>query len=139
MFSDDEVLTDDKMNQVQSNLNWIRENTPRAKYSYDTGAFKTTNIFIMGGKVSGEFASEWWHGAGDRSLFGEKIVSFPESFAADCIPAVTFGVRDWGEWGSVSFSAKDVTNVGFTLNSLNGKFIFNTRRYEVYWQAVGYL
>lgn len=145
MFSDDDVLTDDLMNQVQSNMTWIWENTPRAKYIRDTGSFKSTNILIIGGKISGDFApvasSQWWGGGigqNNGMSASEKQVAFGETFAPDCIPSVTFGLRNVGSWEGSTISAKNITHQGFTVTVGARTFWLAYRYYEIYWQAVGY-
>lgn len=138
-FSPDEVLTRDSMDQIQSNMTWIWENTPRGKHINENGTSRSTNILAICGKTDGwvdqlsglpMHQSQWY-----RWVLAEKQISFGESFASECTPSVTLGLKDLGYWADLDVSVRNITSSGFVLSLVSARGFTD---YEVCWQAVGY-
>ena len=133
-WSPNELIGEDKMNQMSTNMDWIAQNTPRALYTID--GLKTQ----QGIKIAAGMA--FFQGSTTKDGSESESVIFGDFFSPNCMPIITTG--------SVSIYMRSFF-VG--LHGLNGLkpdargFIINARRpsgkpfprsFYVAWQALGY-
>lgn len=136
-FSTDEVLTLEKLDQMQSNLTWIWENTPSTKYIYDSGQFKTSESLILSGKAKGDFRTSR-PSPGNISYISSLYVSFSQNFNISCIPNITMGLLDIGQWGGITISYSSADANGFAINVTSSN-PDSLGPWQIYWQAVGFI
>lgn len=82
-FSPNETLTTDKLNQLTSNMNWLRDNTPRILYTLPSGAKREQSLRVASGRVF--FPSS-------KSDSANQQVHFGNYFSAGCQPLITTGI-----------------------------------------------
>lgn len=78
-----EVITDDKMNQDSSNVQWVKDNTPRATWNGPDGGRRAQGVVIVGGIaiVTPRAAN-----------FAGVQINFGASFGTGCKPVITTGI-----------------------------------------------
>lgn len=81
-WSPNELITEDKLDQIANNSQWLFENTPRAVYEA-YGVKRTTGVKIAAGTVLFN---------GSKTAFQTKAVYFSNFFSAASKPVVTTGV-----------------------------------------------
>lgn len=74
----EEPLTDEKMNQLANNVQWVYENSPRAMYNAH-GVVKSNGVKILAGKT--------WMPASTSTL-SYATVYFGSFFSQGCLPVV---------------------------------------------------
>lgn len=83
-FVKDETITKNTMDQLQSNFQWIYDNTPRGGYFRTNGNSRDERTVLMAGrhKVMRD----------PKTNAGTASVSFGRGFHPDCKPHVTTGI-----------------------------------------------
>lgn len=87
-WAPDELLSEDKMDQLLNNVQWIYENTPRATYSLSDSVVRAENVRLACGRVTIPAVKSDNSGAN---------VSFPNFFSPGCTPIITTGVVSKGQ------------------------------------------
>lgn len=82
-FVTNDVITKDSLDQMQSNLQWLKDNIPRGRYNYNTG-YTDENAVILCGQVK--------IGKSKKESVVRKRIRFGKAFAPNCTPNVTFGI-----------------------------------------------
>jgi hypothetical protein len=87
-FVNDRPITRDELDQMQQNLQWVYENTPRGRYVKQNETVKDEGLVIFGGNV---------HILGNRDRSSARAaVRFSTAFSAGCHPLVTTSLcRHW--------------------------------------------
>lgn len=129
-----DVATNDKLSQMSTNIDWLRDNTPRTLYRF--GVSRWTGVKIVAG-IATIAASKESRAAVD--------VHFPEVFTTDCRPIITTGIIAHQRRIHVT-----TTGIGEFFPDERGFRIFvqmdnpdakkNKIEHKVYvpWQAIGY-
>lgn len=135
-WSPREPLTNEKLNAMVTNDNWLRENMMRGRYSAN-GVYRATGIKMASGLAlitSGKAATK------------TKYVSFGSYFSESCKPIVTTGVVSAAQrqiWATIDGpgSKPQPTRDGFQIhvyvNSTNKKKKI-ARNFYVSWHAIGF-
>jgi len=131
----DDLATVDKMQQSESNVDWIKDNTPRARYrAYNVQRW--TGLRLLSGVAMIPSQSD---------ANGAVDVNFGEFFTSDCQPVITNGVITENRRVIVT-----LTGLGKLIPDERGFHIFvqNTNpdpkknkldsKTYVPWQAMGY-
>lgn len=136
-WSPSEIISDDRMDNINSNLTWLHDNTPRGLYTLPGGARKSTNIKISGGRVVIPAS---------KSDSASASVRFGNFFSAGCQPIITTGIvadfnrrifcaiNGFGELQPDHTGFQVFVNVAAEVNK-NDKI---ASRFFVTWQALGY-
>ena len=82
-WSPNELIGEDKMDQVSNNINWLRDNTPRVIYTLPSGVQRVEGIRIASGRVL--------IGA-RKSEDANAEVRFGNFFSNQCQPNITTGI-----------------------------------------------
>jgi hypothetical protein len=86
-FKQHDTITRDQLDQVQQNLQWVKDNTPRGRFFRQTtkGPVAKDNLLVViGGKAK---ISKNHKGSSSRAT-----VKFGKAFASNCNPNVTTGI-----------------------------------------------
>lgn len=83
-FDDGDVITLDTLDQMQSNLQWIKDNSPRSRTFLSDDTWMSTRTVILAGKVK--------INPNKKSDTGKAIVHLPPLFDPACTPMVTTGI-----------------------------------------------
>ena len=136
-WSPGELIGEDKMDDLGSNQTWLRDNTPRAFYTFPGGARRDTGIKIAAGRVLIP------PGTGDSA---SATVRFNNFFSSGCNPIITTGVNasfnrrifcvfnGFGDLQPDHTGFQVYVNVAAEL----AKFDSIQSRFWVTWQALGY-
>lgn len=82
-WSPNELIGEDKMDQMSANMNWLRDNTPRAVYTLPGGTQRVEGVRVVSGKVV----------IGARKTdTAEATVRFGNFFSTQCQPVITTGI-----------------------------------------------
>lgn len=129
-------ITDDKLDAMVSNDNWLRDNMMRGRYSAN-GVRRETGVRMASGLAlitSGKSASK------------TRGVSFGDYFSESCRPIVTTGIVSASQRqiyatidgpGSKPQPTRDGFQVHVFVNSKNKKKKIS-RNFYVSWHALGY-
>lgn len=78
-----EVITDEKMQQLSDNVQYLKDNTPRAVYATDDGMKRANGVVIIGGITL----------ITPRQADNAMVrVNFGSTFASGCNPIITTGM-----------------------------------------------
>lgn len=135
-WSPNELVGEDKMDQQSSNVNWLKDNTPRALYTA-SNTRRIEGVKIMSGRAL--------IGA-DKSDSAKATVRFGNFFNSACEPNVTTGIVSSKQvkiFAVISgFGRLHPDHNGFevSVNIANEgkKFDKITRSFFVTWQAMGF-
>lgn len=84
-FRRGDIITQEDMDQMQTNLQWLYEHTPRGLFYTRTGKTTTSKISVVGGRVAIP--------KNTKSDTRQVRVTFPaRAFASNCHPHVTTGI-----------------------------------------------
>lgn len=134
-----EVITRDKMEQLQSNYQWIADNRVRGRFYGNGQGKKTTDIILLAGKVRIP-----------RNLKSDTAtvsVSFGAAFSSECRPVVTTGVVSDGHvaifctvHGLGDMNIPDSRGMEVTIN-IKAELLQNdkiSKEFFVDWHALGF-
>lgn len=142
-FKKHDTVTRDLVDAMQTNTQWLKDNTPRGRNIYDNGSIVDSLAVMICGRVSIPRNKKY--------AYAVKSVKFGTAFDSRCRPNVTTGI--------VSESARQIFCVvngpdGTLLPTSSGFDIFVTaddaaagtrtnrwainKGFFVYWQAMGY-
>lgn len=136
-WSPSDIISDDRMDNINSNLNWLNRNTPRALYTLPGGARKSEAIKIAAGRVVIPAS---------KSDQGSASVRFGNFFSSGCQPIITTGIvsdfqrrifvviNGFGELQPDHTGFRVLVNIAAELNK-NDKI---ASRFFITWQALGY-
>jgi hypothetical protein len=82
-WTPNEVVGEEKMEQMNTNMVWLRDNTPRAIYTLPSGFRRDTGLRIAAGRTN--FAAR-------RSDTARSTVYFNNLFVEGCQPIITTGL-----------------------------------------------
>lgn len=130
-----EVISDDKVNQMASNVQWLYEYTPRALFT-DSGLTREEGVKIASGKV--RFNKR-------KSDSASEEVRFNSFFSTYCQPNITTGLISSGQrkiWLAVEGLGDELPDhrgfrIGVTMEYGKKKDKI-ANRFWVHWQAMGY-
>jgi len=138
-WSPNEVIGEDKMDQMSANMNWLRDNTPRAVYTLPSGLRRVEGVRIASGRVMI---------AARKSDDGSATVQFNNFFSARCQPNITTGIVAAGIPNRVFCFINGIGDVlapderGFqvwvNIASESKKTDRINKSFYVHWQAMGY-
>lgn len=135
-WSPNDMLSDDKLDSMVNNDNWLRDNMALARYSAN-GVSRDTGIRIASGLAL--ITSR-------KGPLAAKYVSFGNYFSDGCKPIVTTGVVSGSQRqihvtidgpGSKPQPTRDGFDVHVYVDSVN-KVKNITRNFYVSWHALGY-
>lgn len=136
-WSPNELIGEDKMDQMAANMNWLRDNTPRAVYTLPSGVRRVEGLRMAAGRVLI---------SARKSDSATASVRFGNFFSARCQPIITTGivatqqekifciVNGFGELHPDHRGFEVQVNVAADLD----KNDFIKRSFYVTWQAMGY-
>lgn len=83
-FIDDRPITKDDLDQMQSNLQWLTDNTPRGRFVRNNNTVQEDSLVVLGGSSY----------IAPRPTENHALakVRFSTAFDSDCQPSVTTGV-----------------------------------------------
>lgn len=132
-WSPNELISNDKMNQLSTNMDWLAQNTPRAMYSI-SGLKTQQGIKIVGGMA--------FCPASSKAPSEHATVTFSGFFSPNCMPIITTGLVTIPQ-GNIGVYIKGLSGLkpdarGFDIYVRRhvGKNI--PRSFYVSWQALGY-
>ena len=138
-FAHDRPITRDELDQMQQNLQWVYENTPRGRYVRANKTVKDTSLVIFGGMA---------HIPGNRNKNGAyAYVRFSTAFSPSCVPLVTTSVVvDWTKKIHCVVTGPNGTNTptsgGFDIrvktDITNKKKDYLQSDLYVHWIAMGF-
>lgn len=137
-WSPNELIGEDKMDQMNSNMTWLRDNTPRVYYTLPSGFRRVEGVRIAAG----------------RALIPPKKtdnataqVYFNNLFSQGCQPIVTTGIVSSSQRhifavvnGLGSTTQPDNRGFGIFVKIMTGnkKTNFIKHSFYVSWMALGY-
>ena len=136
-WSPSDIITDDRLHNINSNLTWLHDKTPRGMYTLPGGARKDTNIKIAAGRVAIPAT---------KSQNASASVRFGNFFSTGCQPIVTTGIvsdfqrklfcaiNGFGQLQPDHTGFQVFVNVAATLDK--NDYIAST--FYITWQALGY-
>ena len=139
-FEQHDILERHIMDQNQSNLQWIKDNTPRGRVFRDSGRGIDTNLRLVVGRE---------HIRADKKSDTARVeVKFGgNAFDADCHPHITFSVVNdlqrnifcvvKGPRGA-RYPNADGFEIWVNINSEKDKNDFIKKDFFVHWHAFGY-
>lgn len=83
-FKDNDVITKDDTDQMQNNLQWLNDNTPRGRLYREDGPSKDAKLVMICGRISIPKSKK------DNMVI--KRVRFGKAFSANSRPNVTTGI-----------------------------------------------
>jgi hypothetical protein len=136
-WSPSEIISDSRMDNINSNLSWLYENTPLGIYTLPGGARKTTGIRIACGRVTIPPT---------KSDNASASVRFGNFFSSGCQPIITTGIvsdfqrRLFAAINGFGDLNPDHTGFQVYVNVAAGKEEndYISSRFYVTWQAMGY-
>jgi hypothetical protein len=132
-----EIITADKMSQFSDNVQWVKDNTPRAVYTNPNGFRRSTGVVFLCGMALVTARAE------DRA---SVIVTFGNSFTPGCQPIVN--VTSCNLYTARVFHR--ITGIGEHVPSYNGFTVwmqvdannnnndFIQSNTYIHWIAMGY-
>lgn len=132
------VVTEDKLDQLQDNNQWLLENTPRGRYFRVDGGRKNIDIILVAGKT--KVIKD------PKSYMGRSTVKFGKAFHPDCHPNVTTGIISDTKrkifcivQGLGTDLLPNATGFEIVIDTSNTLDDFNVARtFFVSWHAFGY-
>lgn len=136
-WSPSEIISDSRMDNINSNLSWLYDNTPRGLYTLPGGARKTTNIKIAAGRVAIPPT---------KSDNASASVRFGNFFSSGSQPIITTGIvsdfqrkifcaiNGFGELQPDHTGFQVFVNVAASKESND----YISSRFYITWQALGY-
>ena len=112
-FVDGETITLDKMNQMETNLQWINDNTPRGRYYRASGSPLDVRTIVVGGKALVK--------KNIKSDSAKVSVRFGRAFSSSCTPNVTVGI-----------CSDFQTKIFCVVNGPKGKLFPDATGFEIY-------
>lgn len=138
-FVKHDIITRPDLDQLNSNLRWIQENTPRGRHYRDEGESRPVNIMMIAGKV---------HIRQNRKSDSATVgVKFERSFAPNCNPSVTTGVvADFQRKifcvvhgpGGTNYPTNHGFQISVNIASENEKDDVIKKDFWVHWSALGF-
>lgn len=138
-FVEDEVVLQEELDQLQSNYQWINDNTPRGRFFREEGRNQDTKLMLLCGKALVK--------KNNKESTASVNVTFEKSFSPACNPQVTTGVVcDFSKKVFVSLRGPGgkgmPDNTGFTLNvdiaEEKEKLDKIANEFWIHWHAFGY-
>lgn len=138
-FEQNEVITKDKLDQLQSNYQWILENTPRARFISTGGTPRENKVVLLCGRVRFP-RNKKKDTAGARVRFGK-------AFDPRCRPHVTTSVVSVGQIkvfcvingpGGKAYPDGTGFDVFLDIEAASKKNNHFQRETYVHWQATGW-
>lgn len=83
-FSKGDTVTMDALDQIQSNYQWTKDNSPRGRFMTSNGNPIDSRIVIIAGKARIK--------RNKKSVTGKAVVRFGKAFDAACHPHVSTGI-----------------------------------------------
>lgn len=136
-WSPSELVGEDKMDQMNSNMSWLRDNTPRGVYTLPSGLRRVEGLRIASGRVLI---------TARKSDSAIAPVRFGNFFSSRCQPIVTTGIVAEGQRKIFAiingFGQLHPDHRGFQV-AVNiaadaEKFDRISKSFYVTWQAMGY-
>lgn len=112
-FTAEDLIGDDKMEQLANNIQWLYENTARTTYMLPSGLHRTENIRLAAGRGI--------INANTKSDGARIAVNFGNLFSQGCDPLVTTGINS-------SFQ----TRVFCVINGLGTRISPDYRGFNIY-------
>lgn len=137
-FEEHQIIDSSTMNQIQSNYQWINDNTPRGRFYRATTPLDTKTMLIAGRVLIAR---------NKKSDSAKVSVRFGKAFDPTCRPSVTTGVvADYQRKIFCSAHGPDgvdlPNNTGFeiSINIAEDKATqdFIRKSFWVHWAAFGY-
>lgn len=137
-WSPNELIGEDKMDQMSANMNWLRDNTPRAVYTLPSGLRRVEGVRVVSGRV---FI------ATSKSDEASAEVRFSNFFSVECQPSVTTGIisnhtrRIFSVVKGIGQLQPDHRGFEVRVTADNGtkkKEASIAHSFYVAWQAMGY-
>lgn len=136
-----EVITKDELDTMQTNLQWLLDNTPRGRFIQENGRPVDVRSVIVSGREDIP--------ASKNNSTVKKSVTFPKAFYVNCRPNVTTAILTDAEpevFCVVSGPGNSIvpTATGFeitvTVNDQRKKKEDwrISKPFHIYWQAFGY-
>lgn len=130
-----ELLTQDKVQQIANNTQWLFDNTPRLRYAV-SGLTRDTGLKLLAGKAAHGIINtqNWLHGQ----------IQFGSFFSANCKPIVTIGLE--GQNGILHrnsiiiypLAGTEIDNTGFGYVVQNTIYGGISATGWIHYQAIGY-
>ena len=87
-WTPNELVAEDKMDQLANNVQWLHDNTPRALYTLPSGLRRVEGVRIAGGRVMIHKR---------KSDTASVAVRFGNFFSNNCEPIITTGIVTQGQ------------------------------------------
>lgn len=138
-FNKDDIVTNNDLDQMQANLQWLKDNTPRSRFFRENTDTTSDDMVLVSGRVSIDKSKE--------SQTAIKSIRFGRAFASNCRPNVSLGIV-----------CQPGMNVHVVVNGPDNQLLPNSsgfqikayvpgtskktwkinKDFHVCWQAVGY-
>lgn len=137
-WSPNELIGEDKMDQMSANMNWLRDNTPRGLYTLPGGSKRVEGLRIASGKAIV---------ASRKAAVADIEVRFSSFFSSGCQPSITTGIvsnatrRIFLVYRGIGQVQPDNRGFELRLTADNGtakKEASINHTVWVAWQAMGY-
>lgn len=84
-FAQHDIISRDKMDQIQADLYWVYDNTPRGRLFRPNGDILRDDLIVA-------IAGKKQINRNRKKSTAKASVKFGKAFAANCVPSVTTGV-----------------------------------------------
>lgn len=138
-FSKHDIIMRSDLDQINANLRWVYENTPRGRHYRESGEPRPENLLIIAGKAK--------INQDHKRESATVAVKFGESFAPNCNPSITTGVvADFQRKifcvvhgpGSINYPTAQGFQISVNIAAGSEKNDIIKKDFWVHWCALGY-